>query len=489
MKLPKEAMGNLSTGMIVLSIIGTVFNLLLAFYFAFKLHPKPKRNRLQWLIHVPLSILILGLSILLSRGGWQVSPINQSFAFYSSKSSLNYAAINSTWNFIFTLLNSQEQANVEAYKVIEMNQLDRTFNGYFKETDYPKKSVESNHPNVVIVMLESFTANLVGFSGAENDCTPNLNKIAAEGIAFSHGYASGNRTDKGLAAVISGFPAQSNSSIITIPTKAKNLPSLIRVFQGMGYKSSFYYGGEPEFANMKAYLLNAGMDQLFSGKDYPSDIPKGKWGVSDEFAFSKLAEDIEQDHGPFVKLMLTISSHEPFDYPNNPGGSSDEKFAAALRYSDKHLGLFWERVKQTPNTLFVFLADHGRAAGLGALDKLPEVNRMPIVLAGTALLDSVRGTLITHPVNQHHLPSNLLSYLGVNSGVEKFSFQNSWTDTNSSIYLTYYNGVGLLQKGKAQLYYNERKTYEELTPGASSDSLGYKARIYQQKVMDEFSKF
>ena len=137
----------------------------------------------------------------------------------------------------------------------------------------------------------------------------------------------------------------------------------------------------------------------------------------------------------------------------------------------------------------MFLADHGRAAGLGALDKLPEVNRMPIVLAGTALLDSVRGTLITHPVNQHHLPSNLLSYLGVNSGVEKFSFQNSWTDTNSSIYLTYYNGVGLLQKGKAQLYYNERKTYEELTPGASSDSLGYKARIYQQKVMDEFSKF
>lgn len=489
LRLPKEAIGNLSVGMILLSVLGTLFNFAMAYFCAFKWHPKLSVNRMKWILYIPIALLLAGISVLLSRGGWQVSPINQSFAFFSNKAPLNYAAINSTWNFVFTLLNSQEDVNLKEYAAIDTNHLEQTYSHYFKQSFYPKQLLMSDHPNVVIVLLESLTSNLVGFAGAETDCTPNLNRIASEGMAFSHAYASGNRTDKGLAAVISGFPAQSNSSIITIPTKAKKLPSLLRVFKKKGYHSTFYYGGEPEFANMKAYLLNAGIDQLITGKDFPTDIPKGKWGVADEFAFDQVAKDIISDQGPFLKILLTLSSHEPFDYPNNPAGTSDEKFAASVRYADQCLGSFWDNVKETPNTLFIFLADHGRAAGLGPLDKLPHVNRMPIVLAGSALSDSVKGRLYSHAINQHHLPSNLLHFIGMDAGDEKFQFQQSWLDTQSNIYLTFYNGVGLLKDGKTELYYNERKTYEEVSPGASKDSLGYKARIYQQKVMESFSQY
>jgi len=489
MKLPKEAMGNLSGLMVFISVLGILFILICVYYFAFKKHPKINSRGLKWFIKMPLYLLILGISVLLTRGGWQVSPINQSFAFFSNKSTLNYAAINSTWNFTFTLLNSQDDFDLETYQVLKPMLLDTQFESYFGTKRIPHPIASAAQPNVVVIMLESFTSNLVGFAGAENKCTPNLDRIAKEGLAFTHAYASGNRTDKGLAAVISGFPAQANASIITIPTKAKNLPSLARVFKSNGYQSTFYYGGEPEFANMKAYLLNAGIDHIHSGSDYPTGTFRGKWGVPDAFSLVQLAKDIKREQHPFFKILLTLSSHEPFDYPNNPDGTSDEKFAASMRYTDQCLGIFWDQVKTTPNTIFVFVADHGRAAGLGPLDKLPDVNRIPIVIAGTALTDSMKGVSYHHAINQHHFPSNLLGFIGMQGGEEKFLFQQCWLDTNSSIYLTYYNGVGLLKEGKTELYYNERKQYEEVSEGATADSLGYKARVYQQKVMQVFSKF
>lgn len=488
MKLPKEALGNLTGVMILLSILGLLFNGFFAWFFVFKKHPK--NNEQQWLYKIPLSILVLGLSILMIRGGLQVAPINQSFAFFSNKPVLNYAAINSTWNAVFSLLNSQEEVDLSNFKVVEQDKLEEEFRAYFRAKVNTPQLVKSAKPNVVIILLESFTANLVGFANGPKSCTPNLDAIAQEGLAFTHAYASGNRTDKGLAAVISGFPAQANSSIITIPSKTENLPSILRALKNKDYHSTFYYGGEPEFANMKAYILNAGIDMIYSEKDYSNDFPRGKWGVSDEFTFNHLAKEMKKSESPFLKIFLTLSSHEPFDYPNSQEkGNSNEKFAASIKYTDAQIGKFWKKVKNTPNTLFVFLADHGRVAGLGDYDQLPHVNRIPIVLAGTALQDSFKGIAFKHNVNQHHLPSNLLAMLGLNSKEEPFHFQQSWMDTSQYVYLTYFNGVGLKSNYNTVLFDNESKKYHSVLRKSDSDSLGYKARLYQQKVMEAFNSY
>ena len=179
---------------------------------------------------------------------------------------------------------------------------------------------------------------------------------------------------------------------------------------------------------------------MVTEKDYPSSLYRGKWGVQDADAFERLANDIKQETQPFFKLMLTISSHEPFDYPNSPKGLNTwEQFSAAMSYTDSCLGVFWEQVKNTPNTLFVFAADHGRIMGDPLLDRSPWVYKMPIVVAGTALQDSFKGVQFSHVINQHHLPSNVLQMIGVKDTAEHFQFQQSWFNPKVPAYFTFYN--------------------------------------------------
>lgn len=490
MRFPAKALGNLTGSKGIWLLLLMLLHLGLAYYFGVRKHPVWRKSTWSYGLQALASLACLGIGVLFARGGLQVVAINQSFAFFSKQSTYNYAAINGTWNFVFTLFSSQDEYDAAIYEVVPDAELNKKYSQFFSPSISTPVITKNPNANVVIVMLESFSANLVGYTGASRDATPRLNQIANEGISFTQAYASGNRTDKGVVAVNSGFPAQANASILTIPSKAKKLPSLIQVFKRRGYATQFYYGGEPEFANKKAYLLNAGIDNMYVLDDYPNSTYKGKWGVPDEITLKQLAKDIKTAKSPFFKLALTLSSHEPFDYPNSPNGlSSKMAFETSVRYTDSCLGVFWNEVKETPNTLFVFIADHGRHTDAGELDKVPWVTKIPVVIAGAALADSFKGLRITHEINQHHLPSNVLAMLGFDDVKEPFLFQQSWFNDQVPVYFTFYNGVGLLKDSVSEIYYNDRGTFEEVTFGASKDSMAYKARVYQQKVMKAFSGF
>ncbi len=489
MKHPKEAIGSAGSGAVFLPVLFIVLGLVLAIVFGYRLHPKFVSKPKAWISNLIQMAIWLPLSVLALRGGLQVAPINQSFAFFSKYPGLNYAAINSTWNFIFTLTESQDEMNLDNFKVVEFSKLDSLFGVHFKESNDYLQLTNQEKPNVVVIILESFSANLIGFCNNGKGVTPNLDNIANNGFSFTHAYSSGNRTDKGLAAILSGYPAQANSSIITIPDKASKLPSIATALNKNGYHSNFYYGGEPEFANMKAYFLNTGYERVSSAFDFDKSIKRGKWGVADEYVYQYLLDDIEKAKTPFFKTVLTLSSHEPFDYPNAKNPSGKDAFARSLAYADACLGMFWEQVQKLPNfktTLFVIVADHGRQIGDEQLDQYPHVSRIPIVFAGGALIDTLRGKQINYPVHQHHIPGNLLKGLGLQCNT--FQFQNSYKDSTQAVFYTYFNGVGMFNQKSSWQFDNVQQKSLLVYGNEKDDSLSWKARLYQQKVMQEFSK-
>jgi phosphoglycerol transferase MdoB-like AlkP superfamily enzyme len=489
LKHPSKALGNSSKAQNISGILIIVSAAIVVYVLAIQKHPNYQKISFKsWKIYLLLPVSLV-LAIVMSRGGVQVAPANLSFAFFGNKQALNYAAINSSWNFMFAYLNGQTDADIASFQFFDNAK--KLFNKTFNDESKSQTLVKSKKPNIVIIMLESFSANLVGACDADENCTPHFNQIAQNGILFKRAYSSGNRTDKGLAAVVSGFPAQATASIITIPSKAQKLPSIFKVLKKEGYHSTFYYGGEPEFANKKAYLLNAGVDKLKIGFNYPLSAPRGKWGVHDEVMFHSLAKDIIKEDKPFCKLYLSLSSHEPFDYPQSNANSynSPTNFRNSIRYTDSCLGAFWKKVKSVPNTIYIFLADHGRIIEKEDKDQIPSVNQIPILIAGSALKDSFKGKAYNHVINQHHLPSNLLNIMGIDYDEKVFKFQGNWFNPLNKAYLTFYNGVALTDGSSWYEYQNETK--KSFLNGKRTDSAALidMCKLYQQRVMEEFGKY
>jgi len=488
MKHPREAIGSATSDNVLLPIALIIFGFVMAFILGFKKHPNYQHSQPKFVSQLVQFIILMPLSLLMSRGGWQLSPINQSFAFYSKHNNLNFAAINSTWNFMFTLTEKQKDINLAQFELVPPLALKDSFNKHFAPYGIWNQITKTDKPNVVIIILESFCANAVGFCNNGNGFTPNLDAIANEGLSLANIYSSGNRTDKGLAAILSGIPAQANASIITIPDKAKSLPSLTNCFVDKGYTTTFYYGGEPEFANMKAYFVSTGFEKIIGKNDFDKNIKRGKWGVADTFLFDKLLQDIKNANDPFFKTALTLSSHEPFDYPKTQTEVKGTDFEKSLAYADRCIGDFWKKVKALPNfnnTLFVFIADHGRPIDDEEKDQFPAVSRIPILFAGGALKDSFKGKQNHLKIHQHHLPSNLLNGIGWANQTKRFLFQSSFNDSIHPIFYTYFNGVGMFNDSTCWKFDNvQRKSFN--CYGNKGDSLSWKARLYQQAVMTYF---
>ena len=147
---------------------------------------------------------------------------------------------------------------------------------------------------------------------------PNLEKIASEGILFTNFYANSFRTDRGLTSILSGYPAQPTASIMKYPAKSQSLPGISKSLRKAGYDTQFLYGGDADFTNMRSYFISMGMDNIVCDRDFPLSQRLSKWGVPDDVTFEKFYSLIkEQSREPFMKMFLTLSSHEPFDVPMN----------------------------------------------------------------------------------------------------------------------------------------------------------------------------
>nr|WP_231403054.1 LTA synthase family protein [Hymenobacter guriensis] len=315
----------------------------------------------------------------------------------------------------------------------------------------PASLLRTARPNVLFIILESFTSKWVGSLGGQRGTTPTLDSLARTGVLFSNIYAAGDRSQKGLVALLSGYPNQPTTSIIKYPRKTERLPHLARSLAPAGYSSRYYYGGELAFANMKSYLVAAGYDQITERSDFRAREQNSKWGAHDHVLFRRVLDDLGRQRQPFFVTAFTLSSHEPFDVPMRtrfPGTDEATLFRNSVYYTDHALGQFLRAARQQPwwsNTLVVLVADHGHPQPGSTPNYAPAKFRIPLLLTGGALRPEARGRVVRTIGSQTDVAATLLAQLQLPATAYPFSRNVLAADSASAFaFYCFTDGFGLI---------------------------------------------
>jgi phosphoglycerol transferase MdoB-like AlkP superfamily enzyme len=414
-------------------------------------------------------LLYTVLLIVPLRGGTQQIPVNQSDVYFSAIPFANHAALNAPWNLMSALLlRAQDHPPI---RFMADSTARRLVAGVYPRAvaapappDSTALLLAEPRPNVLFIILESFTGKLVGSVGGQAGVTPTLDSLARTGVLFNNIYAAGDRSQKGLVSLLSGYPNQPTTSIIKFPRKTEQLPHLCRSLKAAGYSSHYYYGGELAFANMKSYLRTAGYDQLTERADFAAADQNSKWGAHDHVLFNRMLGDLRQQPQPFFVTAFTLSSHEPFEIPTRPhfvGQDETTLFRNSMYYTDAALGNFLKAAQKQPwyaHTLLVLVADHGHTLPDNSAIYRPEKFHIPLLLAGGALRPEARGRVVKTTGSQTDVAATLLHQLGLPAKQFVWSRDLLAAHAPSFAYYCFTDGFGTVSPAGFEMFDNVSRT-------------------------------
>lgn len=305
--------------------------------------------------------------------------------------------------------------------------------------------------HVVMITVESLSADYMAAFGNRDGLTPNLDRLAGEGVLFTRLMATGTRTVRGLEAVSLGTPPVPGQAIVRRPGN-EHLATIGEIVERQGVQPMFLYGGNGFFDNMDAY---------FGGNDYRivdrKNIPDSRvsfenaWGVADEVLYTQSLEEMDRATASGKRVfahIMTTSNHRPYTYPDgriditSPGGRQ-----GALKYTDWAIGDFINRAKAKPwfrDTLFVILADH--CASAAGKTRLP-VDRyhIPMIFYAPDMLKPGRHEAL---MSQIDVPPTLLEVMGL-GGDAHFFGRSIYEDSGPAerAFISNYQELGYLRDG------------------------------------------
>lgn len=421
-------------------------------------------------------LLIGGLLVIPARGGVGIVPVNVGSVYFSEKSFANHSAINIGWNFIGYYFKNNDDFEQYMYFDEDVDlPSDTTGNEYFN-----RRVLKEKPEHIVFVVLESFTWKAMSYDEPAESVTPKLLTWRDKGIFFSNFYASGDRSVRGIASIFSGVPSLPEYSVMKDPEKSQHLPSLLYSLRENGYENQlFYYGGDVNFANMNSYLLQNGIDNIVSQNNLQLDCRQTKWGYDDECMFDRFFNDIQVVDSKSVSILFTLNSHEPYDVPLTPYGTSDElsKSMNAYYYTDSCLNDFLCRMQLSSlwdKTLVILVSDHGklfRSQNWSSLDK----SHILMQWLGGVVDDNFECKL---PCDQSDVASTLLSAIGVDQ--EQFEFSENIFGSNCpTAFSVFGNGFSYV-KGDSFAWYSADS--DSFSPSNASSDIKSKAKAYCQKT-------
>ncbi len=499
LKDPAQMLHSFTTWQIIVVLLILPSLIFLAWYIFKKICTShfDKTSKISIVNRIVTVLLLVFFLITGIRGGWQMLPMNESLVSYSSNNFLNQAALNPAWHLISDIrmagLTEVNPFNKMDKKVADsiVEELHRN------EPDSFPQIIKELNPNIIMIILESHTADVVGSLGGEKNVSPNLDLLVSEGLLFSSIISSGTRTDQGIVSVLNGWPATPYHSIMRSSEKSKLLPSLPKDLHAKGYNTSFYYGGESNFSNMNVYLINQGFDKIQERKNFPSNTPHGKWGVYDEYLFDQQKQDLRNVSQPFFSVMMTISTHEPFDVPGNPrfpGNSEADRFRNSAAYTDACIGDYMRSVRNEfwyKNTLFVFVADHGHRLPLYHGELPPDSRRIPLLLYGDVLLPEFRGAKINTLGSHHDIPATLLAQLHCETSAYSWSRNLLSSGAKNFAYYQIESVVGWMEGEEycVYLYPDEGLLIDSVKTRSNRDKLLQRGQAYVQKLYGEYLEY
>jgi phosphoglycerol transferase MdoB-like AlkP superfamily enzyme len=284
-------------------------------------------------------------------------------------------------------------------------------------------TADETHKNVVLITIESYSADFMRAFGNDKNITPFLDDLAKESLLFTNCYASGNRTVRGLEAVTLCLPPTAGESVVKREDN-KNKFSTGSIFTQKGYSVDYLYGGDSFFDNMEDFFTGNGYKIIDKKTLQPSEITfSNVWGVCDEDMANKAIQTMNKQAvtgKPFFNHWMTVSNHRPFTYPNDkidiPGDTKSRD--GGVKYTDYALKKFFTMAKKQSwfkNTVFVIIADHC-ASSAGKTDLPIDKYRIPAMIYSPGY------------ITPQHFP-NLVSQIDIMPtvfGLLNFSYQSKF---------------------------------------------------------------
>lgn len=436
-------------------------------------------------------LLLTGLLFLPIRGGITVSTMNTGQAYYSQNAYLNHSAVNPLFSLLESITHQEDFASQYRFmKDKEADKIFATMTSTSDENTYPllnEATFKKGTPDILIVIMESFASDIMPSMGSYKDVAVCLDSIAQQSILFTRFYANSFRTDRGMVSILSGYPAQPTTSIMRYPRKTSQLPSIARnLAKYKNYKTTYYYGGDADFCNMRSYLVSQGYQHIISDANFPIEDKLSKWGVPDHILAAKMMEDIkaqQNEKRPMLRIFQTSSSHEPFEVPYH---RLKDKRLNAFAYTDSVMGAIVREYRKLPrwkNTLIVFVPDHvgGYKENLNDHDR--SRYQIPLILAGGAISRPMKVGIIG---SQHDIAATLLGQLGVEHREFTFS-KNMMSDaTPKFAFFAVNDAFGIVSEENSLIYDNRAKriVYDKGEKGFNLK----RGQAYLQKLYDDLAR-
>lgn len=494
---PQGVLASIDWGMIFKGTVILVVFFTFAHYFYHLVVVRLARYvTLRWSMVVPIFFVGALLIFTMIRGGYGPATITPSVAYYSANTALNHTAVNTYWALLDDFTRAPKGSPYEFMSSEEAQAVTKA--SLSLEADSIPQILNTDRPNIVLIVLEGMVAQVFEKLGGESGVTPGMGALMQEGVTFTNAYAVAERSDKGMIALLSGFPAQGPESIIKHVVKHEKLPAITQIYDSLDYRISFYHGGQSEFYNFKSYLYAHGADRVVDEGDFAMAAPRISWGVYDHVVAERMLADLNQDKQPFFSIFYTLVNHEPFDMEGDMrfgNGSKADAYRSTAYYTDSVLFDLVSQAKQQPwyaETLFVVVSDHGHFYPQEKYDLTrPERYHIPLFMFGGALREHYQGHIVSDIVSQVDLVSTLAGFVGASD--ERFLYSRNMfvQKEHPSAFINSNRTIGLITRDQAISYDIQGKqlSYIREEGAANVDSLLHVVKAYYQNVFADFQRY
>jgi phosphoglycerol transferase MdoB-like AlkP superfamily enzyme len=442
------------------------------------------------------SVLMLGTCFVVGRGGFQAIAINVSQSYFSQHQILNNAAVNTPWSVVQSIVEGINTSGGNPYSFHKNEDLKKIAQPLLAGNQ-PQKGgfLNTDKPNIVLFILESWSDNAIFYEENGRNPTPYFKQLISEGWYWSNTYTVGWKSDFGVPGILSAWPCHELGSICSHPSKCAGLPGIAQSLKSKNYSTEFIYGGQLIYGNLKSYVYQTGYDQVVESDNLPNHLNTGRLGVQDDELLQYTISEINAEKTfPFFKAVYTLSSHPPFDHPNNKNifKGNESEYLNSLVYSDDAIKHFIEKAKAQPwfnNTIFIFTADHGRAVPGHDIGWEPDFFRIPVLFWGPALDSNFIGKKYEPIASQTDITPTLLQELNINTDDYPFGRNIFHPDKQDKAFITFCGGFIVVgDKGNYGYDIHAALSKDYLLPEKEKDTLKNSGEAYLQYLMEEFLK-
>lgn len=447
----------------------------------------PKTNNRHVRIISPIITVFLGLpiSLLFARGGFQQIPINIDSAYFSPHQIINDVSVNSSYFFGNSLfLYNRSDVSSHLPKIAHFKATQITKRLYEKDSTHANFFMGSSKPNVVLIILEGWSANAMGWIQKGKSASPNFDRLAEQGVLFTNIYATNTTSEIGNTSLFAGYPSIPETALSLYPEKHRNLPTINEKLKENGYTTQYLFGGDLKYGNIKGFLMEHGFDKLLDENDFDPNLTRGKLNYFDSDLYKFALDEINRSRPPFLQCIFTGSTHSPYDHPplkKAVFNGEERKYLNSMVYSDQCLAGFISNCKKQEwykNTIFVLVSDHGHAT--------PGINspfetaffRIPLLIFGDPIIEQYKGTKFNTLGSQADLAATLLHQLHLSNNDFPFSKDLMSSSKQRFAFYSTIRGYGFVTPlGSIMHNFDSRKT--------TSDDIADKTKFTQAKQKSE----